>query len=37
MPLNYHQQIQYLRLNSSFSEQQESSSQDYMETSIMLQ
>ena len=43
--LNYqstcHQQIQHLRLlsllNSSFSEQQESSLQDYVETSIMLQ
>jgi len=43
--LNYqsscHQQIQHLRLltllNFSFSEQQESSLQDYVETSIMLQ
>ena len=43
--LNYqsacHQQIQHLRLmsllNSSFSEQQEDSLQDYVETSIMLQ
>jgi len=42
--LNYqstcHQQIQHLRLlsllNSSFSKQQESSLQDYVETSVML-
>jgi len=37
--LNYRQHIRSLLglLNSSFSEQQESSLQDYVETSIMLQ